>query len=51
MLFNLMSRTNAIKQDTQNGMKRVNANVSQMHVFVLINNIEMKINADVNIKN
>ena len=51
MLFNLMSRTNAIKQDTQNGMKRVNANVSQMHAFVLINNVEMKINADVNIKN
>ena len=51
ILFNLMSITNAMKKDTQNGMKRVNAIVSQMHVFVLINNVEMKINADVNIKN
>ena len=38
-----------MKQDTQNGMKRVNAIVDQMTVFVIINNAGMKINACVNI--
>ena len=40
-----------MKQDTENGMKHVNANVDQMQVFVTINKGEMKINADVNVKN
>ena len=40
-----------MKQDTQNVIKRVNTNVDQMQVFVIINNVEMKINADVNVKN
>ena len=40
-----------MKQDTQNGKKHVNENVDQMQVFVIINNVGMKINADVNVKN
>ena len=40
-----------MKQDTQHDMKRVNANVDQMAVFVIINNVEMMINAGVNAKN
>ena len=40
-----------MKQDTQNGMKPVNENVDQMQVFVIINNVGLKINADVNVKN
>ena len=32
-------------------MKRVNANVDFIQVFVILNNVEMKINADVNAKN
>ena len=41
-----------MKQDTQNGMKRVNANVDyQMAVSVTINNVGMMINAGVNVKN
>ena len=40
-----------MKQDTQIGMKRVRVNVDQMQLFVIINNIAMKINADVNAKN
>ena len=40
-----------MKQSTQNNMKRVNINVDQMQVFVLINSAGMKINADVNVKN
>ena len=40
-----------MKQETQNGMKRVNANVSQMQVFVIINNTGMMIHADMNVKN
>ena len=40
-----------MKQDTQDGMKLVNTNLDQMQVFVIINNVGMKINADVNVKN
>ena len=40
-----------MKQDAQNCMKRVNANVDQMQVFVTINKGGMKVNADVKAKN
>ena len=40
-----------MKQDTQNSMKRVSANVDQMQVFVTISKGGMKINTDVNAKN
>ena len=40
-----------MKQDIQNGMKRVSVNVYQMQLFVIINNVGIKINADENAKN
>ena len=40
-----------MKQDSQNGMKRVSVNVDQMQFFVIINNIGIKIKVDVNVKN
>ena len=40
-----------MKQDIWNAMKRVSVNVDQMQSFVIINNVGMKINADVNVKN
>ena len=40
-----------MKQGIQNGMKRVNTNVDQMAMFVIINNVGMVINARVNVKN
>ena len=40
-----------MKQDICNGTKRVNVNVDQMQLFVTINNVRIKINADVNVKN
>ena len=40
-----------MKQDIQNGMKRVSVNVDQMQLSVIINNVGMKINVDVNAKN
>ena len=40
-----------MKQDIQNGMKRVSVNVDQMQLFVIINNVGMKINVDANVKN
>ena len=40
-----------MKQDTKNGMKRVNVNVDLTVVFVIINNVGMMINAGVNAKN
>ena len=40
-----------MKQDTQNRMKRVSANVDQMQVFVIINNARIIINASANAKN
>ena len=39
-----------MKQDTQNGMNRLNVNVDQMQVFVITKNVEMIINAGVNAK-
>ena len=40
-----------MKQDTQNGMKRVSVNVDQMQAFVIINKTGMMINAGVNANN
>ena len=40
-----------MKQGTQNDMKRVNANLDQMAVLVIIKNVGMKINAGKNAKN
>ena len=40
-----------MKQDTQNGMKGVNANTYLMVVFVMLNNVGIIINAGVNPKN
>ena len=40
-----------MKQDTQNGMKRVSVNADLMAVFVIMNNVRMKINVGVNVKN
>ena len=40
-----------MKQDTKNDIKRVNVNVDQMQVFVIVNNIGKMINVDVNAKN
>ena len=40
-----------MKLGLQNGMKNVSVNVDQMQLFVIINNIEIKTNVDVNVKN
>ena len=40
-----------MKQDIQDNIKLANVNVDQMQVFVIINNVGIKINADVNVKN
>ena len=40
-----------MKQDRQNGMKRVSVNESLIAVFVIINNTGIMINAGVNAKN
>ena len=40
-----------MKQDTKNGMKRVYGSVNLGLIFVIINNVRIKINADVNAKN
>ena len=40
-----------MKQDKQNDMKRVNANVDLMEAHVIINKVGMMINAGVNVKN
>ena len=40
-----------MKRDLQNGMKRVSVNSDQMQSFVIINNVDIKINVDVNVKN
>ena len=48
-VLNLMSRT--MKQDTQDSMKLVNANVDQMQIFVIVNSVEIITNTDVNAKN
>ena len=40
-----------MKQDTQNGTKSVNVSVNLELMFVIINNVAIKTNADVNAKN
>ena len=40
-----------MKQSTQNSIKRVNANLDQMQVFVTISKGGIKINEDMNAKN
>ena len=40
-----------MKQDIQNKMKLVNANVDQMQVFAIINKGTIKMDGDVNAKN
>ena len=40
-----------MKQDIQNDIKLVNVNIDYMQVFIVINNVGIKINADVNTKN
>ena len=40
-----------MKQDIQNGIKRVGLNVDQIQLFVTTRNVGIKINADVNAKN
>ena len=40
-----------MNHNTSNGMKILSANVDYMQVFVIINKDEIKINADVNVKN
>ena len=40
-----------MKQDTQNSMKHVSANVDQMQAFVIINNFGMMLNAGLNATN
>ena len=40
-----------MKQDISNGIKHVSVYVDQMQLFVIINNVGMKINIDVNVKN
>ena len=40
-----------MKQDAENGMKRVSVNVDLTVVFVIINNVGMMINAGVNANN
>ena len=39
-----------MKQDTQNGMKRLSVNVDQMPAFVIINNVGLMISGGVNAK-
>ena len=40
-----------MKQDLQNDMKHVNVSVNLEKMFVIINNVRIKINIDVNVKN
>ena len=40
-----------MKRDLQNDMKRVSVNVDWMQLFVIINNVGIKINVDMNVKN
>ena len=46
-VFNLI----IMKQDLQNGMKHVNVSVNLEKMFVIVNNIGIKTNADMNAKN
>ena len=38
-----------MKKDLQNGMKHVNVSVNLEKMFVIINNVGIKINVDVNV--
>ena len=40
-----------MKRDLQNDMKRVSVNVDWMQLFEIINNVGIKINVDMNVKN
>ena len=40
-----------MKQDLQNGMKHVNVSVNLEKMFVIVNNVGIKTNADMNAKN
>ena len=40
-----------MKQDAQNGTKHENVSVNLGLMFAIINNVGIKINADVNVKN
>ena len=40
-----------MKQDLQNGMKHVNVSVNLENIFVIVNNVGIKPNADMNAKN
>ena len=40
-----------MKRDLQNDIKRVSVNIDQMQLFVIINNVGIKINVDMNVKN
>ena len=40
-----------MKQDTYNFLKLKSINLDKMQVFLIINNVGIKINADVNLKN
>ena len=39
-----------MKQDLQNGMKLVNVSVNLEKMFVILNNVVIKINVDANVK-
>ena len=39
-----------MKLDLWNGMKNVSTNVDQIQLFVITNNVEIKINVAVNVK-
>ena len=51
MLKYLIYYYELMKQDMQNGMKLLNVNVNVGLMLVIINNVRIKINADVNVKN
>ena len=40
-----------MKQDLQNDMNHVSVNVGQMQLLVITNNVGIKVNVDVNVKN
>ena len=40
-----------MKQDLQSDMKRVNVGANLEKMFVIINNVGIKVNPDVNVKN
>ena len=40
-----------MKQDTENGIKRVSVNVDYLQALVIIKNVEMMINSGVNANN